>query len=93
MVKRPMWKNVAKRVAPEAGALPFIVAGASVGNGVVLRLLVVDVDVRADARDDEQGTQELHKVIVHQASEIADDQEQCADDGEDDTGIEFHAVT
>ena len=64
-----------------------------VGLGVlVLGLLVVHVDVNTDACDDDQCGKELNPIVINTAKEIAEDEDDGANDGRDNTGIKFHSA-
>ena len=47
----------------------------------VLRLLVVEVDVQANAGNHQQDAEELDGIVINQANEIAQDQQKSASDG------------
>ena len=61
-------------------------------SALVLGLLVVHVDVDADAGDDHEDGNELYKVVVNETREVAQDEQERANDGDEDSGIEFHVV-
>ena len=44
----------------------------------------------ADTGNDYQGSKELHEIIIHKTCEVADDEDDSANDGKDDSRIEFH---